>query len=60
MEEVQVDGRRVVWAYTDGSVAGSLVLTVPTGALPGTTYELRLFSNNSYTRLATSDPFPVT
>jgi ELWxxDGT repeat protein len=48
------------WAYTGGSSAGSLVLTVPASAAPGTTYELRLFSNNSYTRLDTSTPFSVT
>ncbi len=51
---------RDVWAYTGGASAGSLNLTVPAGAPPGTTYELRLFSNNTYTRLATSAPFSVT
>ena len=32
---------------------------MPAGATPGTTYELRLFSNNTYTRMATSSPFTV-
>ncbi len=39
--------------------AGSCALTVPSTATPGT-YELRLFANNGYTRLATSGPFTVT
>jgi ELWxxDGT repeat protein len=54
------DAGVVAWTYTGGAAAGSLNLTVPPGSPPGTTYELRLFSNNSYTRLATSAPFTVT
>jgi ELWxxDGT repeat protein/VCBS repeat-containing protein len=50
----------VAWAYTGGAAAGSLNLTVPVGSPPGATYELRLFHNNTYTRLATSAPFSVT
>jgi hypothetical protein len=47
------------WAYTNGSAAGSLNLSVPSGTTPGASYELRLLTNNSYTRLATSAPFSV-
>jgi hypothetical protein len=50
----------VAWAYTGGAASGSLNLTVPAGSPPGTSYELRLYANNSYTRLATSAPFTVT
>jgi hypothetical protein len=50
----------VAWAYTGGAGTGSLNLTVPAGSPAGTTYELRLYSNNSYTHLATSAPFSVT
>ncbi len=50
----------LAWAYTSGAAAGNLNLTVPAGATPGATYELRLFTNNTYTRLATSTPFSVT
>jgi ELWxxDGT repeat protein len=53
------DSGLVAWAYTNGAAAGSLNLTVPPGSPPGTTYELRLFSNNSYTRIATSAPISV-
>ena len=41
------------WKYTGGGPSGSLTLTVPWGSAPGT-YEVRLFSNNSYTRLGTA------
>jgi hypothetical protein len=51
---------RVAWRYTTGTASGNAPLTVPAGAAVGTTYELRLFSNNSYTRLATSSAFTVT
>src|SRR5581483_10862074 len=44
---------------TTGTASGSVQITVPSGAVPGSTYELRLFANNSYTRLATSAPFTV-
>jgi len=47
-----------VYAYTNGSAGGSLNLTVPIGTASGT-YELRLFANNSYQRLATSGPVTV-
>jgi ELWxxDGT repeat protein/VCBS repeat-containing protein len=54
------DSAIVAWAYTGGAANGSVNLTVPAGSPPGATYELRLFSNNTYTRLATSTPFTVT
>jgi len=38
--------------------SGSCPLTIPTGLAPGS-YELRLFANNSFTRLATSGPVTV-
>jgi ELWxxDGT repeat protein len=60
VEEVGPQGAAGAWVYTGGAAAGSINLTVPPSAAPGTTYELRLFSNNSYTRLATSAPFEVT
>jgi hypothetical protein len=40
------------WKYTGGARTGSTSLTVPWGTAPGT-YEVRLFANNSYTRLGT-------
>jgi RHS repeat-associated protein len=52
------DNAFVVWRYTDGSAAGSAPLTVPANAAAGS-YELRLFSNNGYTRLATSGHISV-
>jgi glucose/arabinose dehydrogenase len=47
-------------AQTPGSAAaaGSCAFAVPSGTTPGG-YELRLFANNGYTRLATSNPFTV-
>ena len=44
------------WDYTDGATSGTMVLNVP--ATPGT-YELRMFADNGYTRIATSTPFTV-
>ena len=43
--------------YLDG--LGALPLLIPLDAPTGTTYEVRLFSNDSLTRLATSNPFSV-
>ena len=48
----------VAWVYTDGNTSGSGSITVPANAAAGT-YELRLFSNNGYTRLASSNTFAV-
>ena len=41
------------------SAAGSCPFTIPSGLAPGS-YELRLYANDTYTRLATSNPFDVT
>jgi subtilisin family serine protease len=53
------DRAYVAWTYTNGAAAGSLQLAVPAGLAPGT-YELRLYANNGYTRLGTSNAFVVT
>jgi subtilisin family serine protease len=45
--------------YTSGSASGSLPITIPATAAPGT-YVLRLFTNGGYTRLATSNTLVVT
>ena len=47
--------------FTPGTAiaSGSCTYTVPTN-LPAGPYEFRLFSNNSWTRLAVSNPFTVT
>ncbi|HZP14692.1 MAG TPA: hypothetical protein VFA96_02630, partial [Nocardioides sp.] len=52
-------GTRVAWRFTNGAATGSLPIKIPTGTPAGTTYELRLFSNNAFTKLATSAPFTV-
>jgi hypothetical protein len=44
------------WDYTDGATSGTMILHVP--GTPGT-YELRMFADNGYTRIATSVPFTV-
>src|SRR5581483_9703769 len=49
----------VTFKPTTGTASGSVQITVPSGATPGSTYELRLFSNNTYSRMATSAPFTV-
>ena len=50
----------LAWRYTTGTAAGTAPFTIPFGAAPGSTYELRLFTNNGYTRLAVSNAFRVT
>jgi len=52
------DTSYVAWRYTTGTASGNVPLTVPATLAPGT-YELRLFSNNGYTRLGTSNTFAV-
>jgi hypothetical protein len=47
------------WRYTTGTASGSVPFTIPATLAPGT-YELRLFSNNGYTRLGTSNTIVVT
>jgi subtilisin family serine protease len=49
----------LAWRYTTGAASGSVPFTIPATLAPGT-YELRLFSNNGYTRLAVSQSFSVT
>ena len=49
----------LAWRYTTGTASGNVPLTIPATLAPGT-YELRLFSNNGYTRLGTSGTFAVT
>ena len=49
----------VAWHYTNGAASGNMPLTVPAGAAIGTTYQLRLFAANGFTRLATSNNFTV-
>jgi hypothetical protein len=47
------------WMYIPPVAGGGLVFAIPADTVPGTTYELRLFSNDGYSRLATSQPFTV-
>ena len=54
------DTSHIAYRYTGGAASGSLSLTVPATAVPGTTYELRLWSNNGAKRLATFAPITVT
>ena len=48
----------ISWRYTTGTASGNVPFTIPAGTAPGT-YQLRLFSNNGYTLLATSSNFTV-
>ncbi len=54
-----VSGGYGCWVYTNGQASGSIQLLVPSAAPAGSTYQLRLWSNNSYTLLATSNLFTV-
>jgi hypothetical protein len=54
------DTAHIAYRYTGGGASGSLSLTVPASAVPGSTYELRLWSNNGAKRLATFTPITVT
>ena len=54
------NGSYVAFVYLGGAASGSKALTIPAGAAPGSTYQLRLFTNNSFNRLATSGSFTVT
>ena len=49
----------IAWRYTDGGASGTVSIRVPPGAPPGTSYEVRLFRNDTYSRLATSGPLTV-
>jgi RHS repeat-associated protein len=53
------DGAFVTWRYTDGSAASSASFNVPLNTATGS-YELRIFSNDGFTRLATSNSLAVT
>src|SRR5207247_48261 len=53
------DVTRIAVKYTGGAAAGSVTLTIPGTTAPGS-YEIRLFANDSWTRLAISDVFVVT
>jgi hypothetical protein len=48
------DSAYIMWGYTTGAGSGSRNLVLPMSASPGT-YELRLFANNTGTRLAVSN-----
>jgi hypothetical protein len=52
------DGAYVTWFYTSGRATDRTLATLP-GSAPGGVYELRLFTNNSSTRIATSNSFVV-
>jgi 5-hydroxyisourate hydrolase-like protein (transthyretin family) len=49
----------ISYRYTTGTASGSVPFTIP-GTVAAGTYELRLFTNNSYTRIGTSNTFSVT
>ncbi len=60
------DGAYLDWAYVNcakkagaAAAAGSCVLPATTGLAPGT-YQFRLFRNDTFTKLATSNNFTVT
>ncbi|MBI3457350.1 MAG: hypothetical protein HY002_16350, partial [Candidatus Rokubacteria bacterium] len=53
-----LDGGYLAYRYTTGTASGSVPFTLPASLPPGT-YELRLFANNSLTRLAVSNAFTV-
>jgi hypothetical protein len=52
------DGSYFSYRLTNGASSGSLPFNIPSSLSPGT-YELRLYSNLSWTRLATSSTFTV-
>ena len=49
----------LAWRYTTGAASGNVPLVLP-GTLAAGTYQLRLFANNGFTLLATSNTFTVT
>jgi hypothetical protein len=51
------DNSALSFRYTGGAASGSLSFNV--GAVSPGTYELRLFANNSLSRLATSGPITI-
>jgi hypothetical protein len=52
------DTEYLTWCYTDGEASGRIPFKLPSWLNPGS-YELRLFANNAYNRLATSNAFSV-
>jgi hypothetical protein len=53
------DSPSLAWTYIFPTTTGSVPFEIPAATAPGTTYELRLFSNNGYSRLSTSETFTV-
>ena len=49
----------LAYRSTTGTASGNVPFSIPGTVAPGT-YELRLFTNNSYVRIGTSNPFSVT
>jgi hypothetical protein len=52
------DTEYLAWRYTSGDASGTIPFLLPARIAPGT-YELRLFADNGYNRLATSNTFTV-
>jgi hypothetical protein len=52
------DGAPISWRYTTGAASGGVLFPLPASVSSGT-YELRLFANSSFARLATSGPVTV-
>ncbi|PJE64723.1 MAG: hypothetical protein COU90_00410 [Candidatus Ryanbacteria bacterium CG10_big_fil_rev_8_21_14_0_10_43_42] len=57
-EKTAADGPCRAGLYTKGKASGSESIEIPHDLAPGT-YELRLFADNSFTRLAISELFTV-
>jgi hypothetical protein len=57
-EPFAADTEYLAWRYTSGDTSGTLPFLLPARIAPGT-YELRLFANNGYNRLATSNTVTV-
>jgi hypothetical protein len=53
-----LDASWVAWSYTTGAASGSLSLAIP-ATVPSGTYELRLFAQNGWQRLALSNTVTV-
>ena len=49
---------RISWQYTTGTASGNVSFTIPATTAPGT-YELRLFTKFTYTRIGKSNTFTV-
>ena len=47
------------WRWTTGAASGNVAFQIPAN-LPAGTYEVRLWANNAYTLLGTSNSFTVT